>query len=128
MGHERTEDIDIARDDSTVIPSTLTVTLTTAPVVGDVETAVEGTTVTASLTTAPVLTPDVASYTLSGNTIAEVAQSDKNVVKTATVTYTVDTTKLTAYNATNGTSYTSDDVQLPENSSVEWKVLDVTTG
>lgn len=128
MGHKETEDIDIAKDDSTVTPSTLVVTLTTAPVIGNVETAVEGSAVTATLTTAPVCTPDVVSYTLSGNTIAEVAVADKNVPKEATVTYAVDATKLTAYNTANGTSYTSSDVELPENSKLTWTVADVTTG
>lgn len=113
MGHKDTEVIDTALNDSTA--SKLTVTLTTPPAFNTPATAeiTEGT-ATITLDTLPVFSVDVVSYALSGNT-ATTAGS-----QTATVTYSVDTTKLNTYNTDHGTNYTESDVVLPAATTLEW--------
>lgn len=127
MGHNDNEDIETAKNDSTAV--SLTVALKTTPVMGDVATAVEGAAVEATLTTQPAFEPDVAKIdTITGNTIAAVATTDQGVEKTATVSYTVDSTKLATYNTAHGTDYVASEVVLPAATSLTWKVVEVTTG
>jgi hypothetical protein len=75
MGHNDNEDIETAKNDSTA--TTLTVSLKTSPVMGNVATAVEGAAVEATLTTQPAFEPDIAKIDeITGNTIAAVATTD----------------------------------------------------
>ena len=113
MGHKDGEEIDTAFNDSTA--EKLTVTVTTQPVIETPKTLVEGT-ATTQLSTEPVCSPDVVTFTLSGNTATSTGEH------TATVTYSVNATKLAAYNATYDRSYTAADVVLPTAASLTWTV------
>lgn len=113
MGHKDGEEIETAFNDSTA--EKLTVTVTTQPVIETPKALVDGT-ATTQLSTEPVCSPDVVTFALSGNTATSTGE------QTATVTYSVDTTKLAAYNATYDRSYTAADVVLPTAASLTWTV------
>ena len=114
MGHKDDEEIDIAYDDSTA--EKLTVTVTTQPALATTSVTIDSETgkATVSLGTTPVCSPDVVTYTFTGNEATEAGD------QTATVTYSVDATKLAAYNTAYDRSYTAADVVLPTAKTLAW--------
>lgn len=114
MGHKADEEIDTAFNDSTA--EKLTVTVTTQPALNATTATINVETgkATVSLGTTPVCSPDVVTYALTGNEATEAGE------QTATVTYSVDDTKLAAYNTTYGRTYTAADVVLPTATTLAW--------
>lgn len=118
MGHKDAEEIDTAFNDSTA--EKLTVAVAVQPAFATPAEATltgEPLTATIELQTSPVCSPDVVTFALSGNTADEAGSY------TATVTYSVDATKLANYNTTYGRNYTAADVILPEAKNLAWTAV-----
>lgn len=123
MKHEDTEEIETAFDDSTA--QKLSVTVTTAPQLTSNEVALSGEPATATVTLkegTPVCVPDVLKCELTAGATASAA-TPSGEHEVAVATFSVDATKLAAYNTAQGRNYTAADVIVPAAVELKWTAI-----